>query len=290
MTFTRTLFALTLLLVGCAGGFIIFALSVDWPAWHLGGYQQQIDDSARIIAAAKTDAARAAGHVQRGRAYAEIVRYRHVMKLVGATDYMHLYDSAMKDLDAAIQLDPNNVEAFNARGLTYFERNWTVIENKFEPEDVAKIWLARAKADFTVTINRDARNAVALDYRGIVNEKQGDYVGAIDDYTRLTEIDPKLGKIRLADLYCRRGTTWLGEKQYDKAVADLEQSIALDANADGCDCDPYSPLLWTYLDGFGDFEKSWALVHKAQSNRHWLMPELVEKLKAKAPPFGASIK
>jgi hypothetical protein len=44
----------------------IFALSVDRPAWHLGGYQQQIDDCARVIASAKTDAAQATGHIHAG--------------------------------------------------------------------------------------------------------------------------------------------------------------------------------------------------------------------------------
>ena len=81
----------------------------------------------------------------------------------------------------------------------------------------------------------------------MTNEKQRDYTAAISDYTRLTKVNAKLGTIRLADVFCLRGTMWTGQKQYDKAVADLEQSISLGASIDGCDCDPYSPLLWTYL-------------------------------------------
>jgi hypothetical protein len=69
------------------------------------------------------------------------------------------------------------------------------------------------------------------------------------------------------------------DKQYDRAAADLELSIALEANADACECDPYSQLLWAYFEGLGDLDKSRALVHRAQSSRRWLMPELVEKLK-----------
>jgi len=280
LIFRRVLVTLTLLFVACVGGLLILVLGVDWPAWHLGGYQQQIDDGTRAIEAATTDTARAAGHIKRGRGYAEIVRYRHVFKSVGAADYVRLYHLAMQDLDAAVRLDSSNVEAFNARGLTYFEHSWTAIENGFEPEDAAKTLLAHAKADFTAAIDRDASNEIALDYRGMTNEKQDDYIAAIDDYTRLSAINATLGKIRLADLYCRRGSTWIKEKQYDKAVADLELSISLEANADACDCDPYSPLLWTYFEGLGDFDRSWTLVHRAQSNRRWLMPELVEKLKA----------
>ena len=159
MIFRRALIALALLLVACIGGLIILLVSVDWPAWHVGGYQRQVDDGAGVIAAATTDAARAAGHIQRGRGYAEIARYRHVFKSVGAAEYASLYETAMRDLDAAVQLDPENAEAFNARGLTYFERSWAAGENGFEPKAATKTWLARAKADFTAVIDRDARNA-----------------------------------------------------------------------------------------------------------------------------------
>jgi tetratricopeptide (TPR) repeat protein len=277
--FRRVLVTAALLVAVGAGGLLILVLG-GGPALHVRGYQQQVDEGTRAIAAATTDPARAAGHVQRGRGYAEIVRYRHVMRSVGAAEYMRLYQSAMRDLDAAVELDPDNVETRNARGLTYFEHNWTAAENKFESGDAANILLVHAKADFTVAIDRDARNAMALDYRGMTNEKLGDYLAAIDDYTRVSALDPRLGQLRLADLYCRRAGTWIRDKQYDKAAAGLEFSIALEANADACECDPYWQLLWTYFEGFGDLDKSWELVHRAQSNHRWLMPELVAKLKA----------
>jgi len=276
--FRRVLVTLTLFVAVCAGS-VLFLLLGGGPAWHLRGYQQQIDDGTRAIAAATIDPARAAGHVQRGRGYAEIVRYRHVMRSIGAADYVRLYRSAMQDLDAAVRLDPDNFETFNARGLTYFEHNWTAVENKFEAAEAVQTLLDRAKADFTAVIDRDARNATALDYRGMTNEKLGDYIAAIDDYTQVAALDPRLGQLRLADLYCRRGGTWIRAKQYDKAAADLELSISLEVNADACECDPYSSLLWAYFEGLGDLDWSWALVHRAQSHRRWLMPELVEKLK-----------
>jgi tetratricopeptide (TPR) repeat protein len=274
--FRRVLISLAVFLAACAGGFLILVLG--GPTLHLRGYQQQIDDGTRAIEAATTDRARAAGYVQRGRGYAEIVRYRHVMRSVGAADYARLYRSAMQDLDAAVRLDPDNVDAFKARGLTHFEHSSTAAENGFESKDAIVSMLVRAKNDFTTIIDREGRNEMALDYRGMTNENLGDYTAAIDDYTRVAALDPRLGQLRLADVYCRRGRTW--GKQYDKAVADLELSISLEANADACECDPYSPLLWAYFEGLGDLDKSWALVHRAQSNHHWVMPELVEKLKA----------
>ena len=79
---------------------------------------------------------------------------------------------------------------------------------------------------------------------------------------------------------------WAKDKQYDKAVADLELSISLEANADACECDPYSPLLWTYFEGLGDLDKSWALVQRAQGSRRSLMPELLEKLRAASPQIA----
>ena len=272
----RVLISLTLFLAAGAGGFLLLVLA--GPTLHLRGYQQQIDDGTRAIAAATTDRARAAGYLRRGRGYAEIVRYRHVMRSVDAVEYARLYRSAMQDLDAAVRLDPGNVETFKARGLTYFEHSATAVENGFESKDAIASLLARAKADFTTVLDRDARNEMALDYRGMTNQELRDYAAAIDDYTRVAAVNPRLGQLRLADLYCRRGTTW--NKQYDNAAADLELSIALEPEADSCECDPYSPLLRTYFEGLGDLDKSWALVHRAQSNHHWLMPELVDKLKA----------
>ncbi len=267
----RALIALTLIVL-LTGGFLLRGLSIDL-------YQREVDHGTRLIETANTDKARAAGYLQRGRGYAELVRYRHVMRSIRASDYIRLYQSAIRDLDAALQLDPGNVDALNARGLTYFERSWTASENGFETADAIATWLARAKGDFTAIIDQDARNELALDYRGMTNEKQGDYIAAIDDFTRVSALNARLGTIRLADLYCRRGGLWLGKKQYDKAVIDLEQSISLVADGDACECDAYGPLLWTYLEGLGDFEKSWALVHRAQGNKRWLMPELLEKLR-----------
>jgi Tetratricopeptide repeat len=285
LIFRRTLVTLTVLVAACVGGFLVLVLG-GGPAWHLRVYQQQIVAGTRAIAAAPTDSGRAAGYVQRGRGYAEIARHRQVMRSVGAAEYVRLYQSAMQDLDTAVRLDPNSVETLNARGLTYFEHNWTAVENKFESGDAVEILLVQAKADFAAVIDRDARNWTALDYRGMTNEKLGDYEAAIDDYTRVSQVDPRLGQLRLADLYCRRGGMWAKDKQYDKAVADLELSISLEANADACECDPYSPLLWTYFEGLRDLDKSWALVQRAQSNRRWLMPELLEKLRAASPQIA----
>jgi hypothetical protein len=275
------LVTLAVFFAACVGGFAFLLLA--GPALSVRGYQQQIDNGTRAIAAATTGTARAAGYVQRGRGYGEMARYRHVMRSVGVVEYVSLYRSAVQDLDAAVRLDPDNVATLMARGLTYFERSQGAAENRFESADAVKALRARAKADFAAVLARDARNAMALDYRGMTNELQGDYIAAIDDYTRVAAFDATLARLRLADLYCRRGGTWITTKQYDKAVADLELSISLVMNADACECDPYTTLLWTYVEGLRDFDKSWALVHRAQSNRRWLMPELLAKLTAAAP-------
>jgi hypothetical protein len=100
----------------------------------------------------------------------------------------------------------------NVSSHGYFERSWAASESRFEPEAAVKAWLARAKADFTAVIDRDARNATVLDYRGMTNENLGDYIAAIDDYTRVAALDGTLGTLRLADVYCRRGGTWIAQK------------------------------------------------------------------------------
>ena len=64
----------------------------------------------------------------------------------------------------------------------------------------------------------------------------------------------------------------------DAAIADLEKSIELGATADGCSCDPYNPLLYRYTDA-RRYDQAWALVHKAQNSKKWIVPEFLDRLK-----------
>ena len=101
---------------------------------------------------------------------------------------------------------------------------------------------------------------------------------AVADFTPEMAIDP-MGRMRLADAYCARGSSHQQAKNYDAAIADFEKSIELGITADGCSCDPYNPLLGLYTSETRQFDKAWEIVRKARKSKPWIAPELLEKLK-----------
>ena len=115
--------------------------------------------------------------------------------------------------------------------------------------------------------------------RGTISEQGGDQEKAFDDYTLLMTSDPLLGRLRFADSYRRRGGVRQREEAYEQAAADLEKSSELGADADGCSCEPYLPPACTCLVGLGQYDQSWDVGHKAQAEKQWIQPELLEQLK-----------
>ena len=83
----------------------------------------------------------------------------------------------------------------------------------------------------------------------------------------------------LADAHCNRGSLYLKEKRYDLAVSDFEKSIEIGSDADGCDCEPYNPLLWVYLDQMREYEKAREVLRRAQNAQKWIAPEYLDKLR-----------
>jgi len=245
----------------------------------LGRYEAEIDKGARDIGSARNGVERAAGYARRARGYGEKARYSRAFKLIAADEYRRLFALAVKDHDQAVQLDPGNAEMYVSRGLTYFDRARPAPPDDLDPKAGAKDWFDLAKADFTRAIERDGRHEQALDMRGMINEHNGDYDQAISDYTREMGLDPRAGKMRLADLYCNRGGVHQGAKRYESAISDYEKSLELGVASDGCSCDPYAPLAWVYFDGTRQYDKSWEVVHKAQAAKRWLPPEFIEQLK-----------
>jgi tetratricopeptide (TPR) repeat protein len=239
---------------------------------YLSGYDRDIKNSTRAIETASDDAQRAAGYAQRGRAYSEKARYCRSFKLIPADEYGRLFGLAVKDHDQAVALDPGSAEAFFSRGQTYYDRA------ALEDGKDAKPWFDQAAADFKKAVERDARHYMALDMLGLVHEQTGELDKAISDFTQEMALNP-LGRARLADAYCARGSSNHKEKKYDAAIADYEKAIEIGATADGCSCDPYNPLVALYDGVSRRYDKGWEVVHKAQKSKRWIAPELLEKLK-----------
>ena len=239
---------------------------------YLNGCDRDIGKATQSIETARDNTRRAAAYTERGKAYSEKARYSRAFKLISADEYGRLFGLALQDHDQATALDPANAVAFFSRGEAYYDR--AVLE---EGADTKKLWFDRAGADFKKAVEKDSRHYLAWDRLGLVHESTGDFDQAIADYTQEMALDP-LGRMRLADAYCARGSANQTNKKYDAATADYEKSIEIGASADGCSCDPYDPLVGLY-DEASRYDKGWEVVHKAQKSRKSIAPELLEKLK-----------
>jgi tetratricopeptide (TPR) repeat protein len=239
---------------------------------YLSGCDRDIRNSTQAIETARDDARRAAGYAQRGRAYSEKARYSRAFKLIPADEYGRLFGLAIKDHDQAIALDPGNAEAYFSRGQTYYDR--AALE---DPGDF-KTWSDPAVADFRKAVERDRQHYLAWDRLGLVHLATGELDEAIDDFTQEMALNT-MGRARLADAYCTRGSASQKAKQYEAAIADYEKAIEIGVTADGCSCDPVNPLLTLYDEERRPYDKRWEVVHTAQKSRRWIAPELLEKLK-----------
>ena len=134
-----------------------------------------------------------------------------------ATDF---YQSAAKKFDAynfagaiieysaAIQLDPNYTNAYFNRGLAHMElENYTA-----------------ALSDINQVINLTPNDIDVFAQRANIKLMMDDKTGAIADYSIV--LDQK----RDAAIFSDRGAAYLDLKNYDEAIQDFRESIALDPN------------------------------------------------------------
>jgi tetratricopeptide (TPR) repeat protein len=264
----------------CAGIWIL------WGCDALDGYDAQIERATRDMLAAADDARRASAYAERGRGYSDKARLSLQRKLITPDEYRRLFDLAMQDHQQAIALDPGHADLYFKRGLSHYDRAaWAK-----EPDADQAPWFDAARTDFTAALARDPQHAMAYDYLGLVDEQTGRLEQAIVPYTQEMALNPSLGRLRLAELYCNRGRSLLERQQYQAAAADFERSIALAAPADGCSCEPYNPLAFLYVDAMQDDAKGWELMQRAQAAGVWIAPEYRDRLQQRSSansPGGA---
>src|SRR5579863_1677528 len=252
-------------------------LSAGCSRMYLSHYDADIRRASAAIAAAKTDAQRGAALADRGAAYSEKARYSRLMKLVPFDQYESLFALALQDFNQAIALDPQNPELYFRRGRAYYDRGFADIQESPHTSSA----LPPARADFAKVVEKNPSNAAALDFLGLTDAGLGDWTSAVADFEHEAAFDP-LGRSRLPDAYCNRAGTFLGKKQVDLALADLNHSIDMRAESDPCECDPYNMLLAVYLNQTHDYDKARAVVAKAQAAKHWVAPEYLAQLKSSA--------
>lgn len=114
------------------------------------------------------------------------------------------FNTAVSNYSEAIRLNPKLVQAYNGRGLAF---------NDKEEHD-------SAIADFNEAIRLDPRLALAYANRAAAYRAKGDFDHAIADCDEAIRIDPKA-----AIAYVNRGLVWRGKGDLDRAMADFEAAI-----------------------------------------------------------------
>lgn len=120
------------------------------------------------------------------------------------------YEQVIKFATDAIELNPENAEAYNERGVAY-----DYLEN-----------YDKSLENYSKAIELNSNYAWAYNNRGnIYNKHFKNYVKALSDYNKAIEIDSKI-----ADFYSNRGTVYNDQKKYDLAISDYDKAIEIDPN------------------------------------------------------------
>ena len=130
-------------------------------------------------------------------------------KLYGQGDY----GGAIKLLEQAVELNPNNDSAHNNRGLAYVRLGQ--YENAF--------------ADFNRAVALNPNNVDAYNNRGCTCLVVKRYDLAVEDFNRALQLNPNY-----ANAYIGRGVAYMnGYGHYEQAIADYDRAIALNPNNAG---------------------------------------------------------
>jgi tetratricopeptide (TPR) repeat protein len=145
------------------------------------------------------------------------------------------YPEAIDHFSAAIELDPQNAEAFFLRGRTHYDYavKMSIDETGYAPEvvpflsDEVTEQLKLAVDDYTSALGLDPQYAKAYNNRGNARATLGDLQGGVEDYDAALELD---GSLTLT--YYNRGLIHYKLGNYQEATADLERYLELVPDAD----------------------------------------------------------
>lgn len=196
---------------------------------------------------------------------------------------------ALRDCDAAIELDPNIYEAFLLRGyiLTGME-NWTEAEKalseairlnpksggSFHQRGKARFHLGNldgALDDFSQAIRIDPQMAISIDGRANILVLKKDYAGAIRDFSESIRLIPDV-----SNSYLGRGYTYQITGNLEAALADYNKAINLDPS----DFSVYfrraevHELMGNYKDALSDYKNSL----RAGGDQSDIAPEVSQKI------------
>ena len=119
------------------------------------------------------------------------------------------YQGSIFKYSEAIKLDPDYVEAYNNRGVSYYD-----LENYKD-----------AIADYNKVIQLNPNYATAYNNRGLIYEDIGDYKQALADYSRAIQLDPND-----AIFYNNCGNAYSKLQNYKLSIIKYNKAIQLDPN------------------------------------------------------------
>jgi tetratricopeptide (TPR) repeat protein len=168
-------------------------------------------------------------------------------------------DFALRDLNMAIKLDPNNELPYRFRAIVYKglgENNLAAVDTakaeelktgkkptsrpvggtslaELTPEEALKVGYKAYDAEkydvaiplFTKYLSKYPNNKEVYYYRGLANRRINNLDYAITDYNKSIELDPNV-----ASVYVSRGYAFALQKKYDLAIRDYTTAIKLDPN------------------------------------------------------------
>jgi len=116
------------------------------------------------------------------------------------------YERKITDLDAFIEKDGQNSDAYYSRGCLY-----------------ARIGdLEKAERDFTRAIEINNRNADAYYNRGLVLARMEEFALAVNDFDETIELNP-----HAADAFCNRGSAYFRLGKNDLALKDYTRALEM---------------------------------------------------------------
>lgn len=147
------------------------------------------------------------------------------------------FRQAVEAYTKAIELNPEDVAAYNNRGVAY---------GKLKEYD-------RALADYNRTIALSPDDTNAYNNRGIVYYELKEYNKALADYNRAIEVTPDD-----TDAFSNRSAVYYELKEYDKSLADCNRAITLAPDNDYA----YNNRGFTYYN-LKEFDKALADFNRA---------------------------
>ena len=125
-----------------------------------------------------SDADDAAGHIKRGQMYLEV---NMNIANESAAEKMQRYDKAIAEFTKAIELEPNNADAYYERGQAYFNRGWD--SSEFTPTSKSTPFFDKARADLNKCLQLNPNHSGAktvLEQINSVSSVNNEYAEAKD--------------------------------------------------------------------------------------------------------------